>query len=73
MPAIIFQYLVVTFALNGKRQKIKKKKLHPLGSSILAYFSKVGRMTLEMANLLDIQFQVIGVYRKELKEHNLGG
>lgn len=30
-------------------------------------------MTLEMANLLYIQFQVIGVCRKELKEHNLGG
>lgn len=30
-------------------------------------------MTLEMANLLDIQFQVIGVYRNELKEQNLEG
>lgn len=30
-------------------------------------------MILEMANLLDIQFQVIGVYKKkELKEQNLG-
>lgn len=66
------QYLVVTFALNGKEQKIKKK-LHPLEFPILAYFSKAGHMTLEMANLLDIQFQVIGVYRKELKELNLGG
>lgn len=29
MPAIIFQYLVVTFALNGKEQKIKKKTYIP--------------------------------------------
>ena len=51
----------------------KKKKLHPLEFSTLAYFSKTGHMTLEMANLLDIQFQVIGVYRNELKEQNLEG
>ena len=65
---------MVTFALNGKEQMIKKKKkLHPLEFSTLAYFSKTGHMTLEMANLLDIQFQVIGVYRNELKEQNLEG
>lgn len=29
-------------------------------------------MTFEMANLLDIHFQVIVVYRKEFKEQNLG-
>lgn len=59
--------------IEWKKSKRLKKELHPLEFSILAYFSKVGRMTLEMANLLYIQFQVIGVYRKELKEHNLGG
>lgn len=56
-----------------KKKPNIKKNLHPLEFSILAYFSKVGHTTLEMANLLDIQFQVIGVYKKELKEHNLGG
>lgn len=56
---------------KNKRLK-KRKKLHPLEFSLLAYFSNAGNMTFEMANLLDIQFHVTGVYRKEHKEQNLG-
>jgi hypothetical protein len=49
------------------------KKLQPLQFFILTYFTKEGHMTLEMANLLDVQFQVVSVYRKELKEQTIGG